>query len=188
MFTSVLQVVHSFGGLSLTAKCLNALQGLGLPELMHLKKKNLVPEVPIIQHSQVFCQGLSVCLKKGPSFSNWDCPPTRYSYISHSLALTSTFSHTSQTSSSTRWSRTYRYATISQVDLILFTGPTDVQIHSRGQLWKITESDATVALTIVFSTSKFAAKFLCALQGKMSVFILPCFFNHTLSDLVCTGI
>lgn len=28
------------------------------------KKKTLVPKVPIIQHSQVFCQGLSACFKK----------------------------------------------------------------------------------------------------------------------------
>lgn len=32
------------------------------------KKKTLVPVVPIIQHSQVFCQGLLVCLKKVPVF------------------------------------------------------------------------------------------------------------------------
>lgn len=52
-------------GLSLTAKCLNAQQGLRIPDLKHLKKKKtLVPKVPIIQHSQVFCQGLSACFKK----------------------------------------------------------------------------------------------------------------------------
>lgn len=128
-------------GLSSTAKRLNAQQGLRIPDLKHLKKKRkkkktLVPKVPIIQHSQVFCQGLSVCFKKkkkGPSFSNWDCPPTRYSCISHSgrsLALTSTFSHTSQTSSSARRSRTWWCAAISQVDLWFSPcGQTDVRTH-----------------------------------------------------------
>lgn len=119
MFTSVLQVVHSVGGLSLTVKCLNALQGLSIPDLKHLKKYP-GPQGSNNPTQSSLLSGSVGLLKKGPSFSNWDCPPTRYSCISHSgrsLALTSTFSHTSQTSSSARRSRTYRCATISQVEL-----------------------------------------------------------------------